>query len=146
MEHERLYENKLLACPSSKYEYREHRSKNCLDKIVKMRIKRFLAITIPMLCFCICMLRFCYVARKQNKPEKVKCSEETSRVILSASARLPNSVNKAKSKSGTSQHFVTDRICPEVDDRLRNYLDRPGSGRLTKTKNDRLTSKQDNRL
>ncbi|EJW89050.1 hypothetical protein WUBG_00043 [Wuchereria bancrofti] len=34
MEHERLYENKLLACPSSKYEYREHRSKNCLDKIV----------------------------------------------------------------------------------------------------------------
>ncbi|EJW89049.1 hypothetical protein WUBG_00042 [Wuchereria bancrofti] len=83
-----------------------------------------LAITIPMLCFCICMLRFCYVARKQNKPEKVKCSEETSRVILSASARLPNSVNKAKSKSGTSQHFVTDRICPEVDDRLRNYVRR----------------------
>uniref|UniRef100_A0AAF5PSR1 Uncharacterized protein n=1 Tax=Wuchereria bancrofti TaxID=6293 RepID=A0AAF5PSR1_WUCBA len=82
-----------------------------------------LAITIPMLCFCICMLRFCYVARKQNKPEKDKYVPSIhNAVILSASARLPNSVNKAKSKSGTSQHFVTDRICPEVDDRLRNYV------------------------
>uniref|UniRef100_A0A5S6P9V9 Uncharacterized protein n=1 Tax=Brugia malayi TaxID=6279 RepID=A0A5S6P9V9_BRUMA len=65
-----------------------------------------LAIAIPILCFCICMLRFCYIARKQNKPEKFIRNA----VISPAPARLPNSVNKAKSKSGTSQHFVTDRI------------------------------------
>ncbi|KAK6109264.1 hypothetical protein QQG55_35300 [Brugia pahangi] len=97
-----------------------------------------LAIAIPILCFCICMLRFCYIVRKQNKPEKVKCSKETPRV------------NKAKSKSGTSQHFVTDRIHTDLSRSGRQIakvqLDQSGNGRVTKTKNDRLTSKQDNRL
>ncbi|KAK6109263.1 hypothetical protein QQG55_35300 [Brugia pahangi] len=109
-----------------------------------------LAIAIPILCFCICMLRFCYIVRKQNKPEKVKCSKETPRVISPAPTCLPNSVNKAKSKSGTSQHFVTDRIHTDLSRSGRQIakvqLDQSGNGRVTKTKNDRLTSKQDNRL